>query len=223
MFNLSPATFYSLACALGPCLLMLFLHKQSPRPRHRLWILLFCCYLWQVYSVTGIGGLEDIFLQAQIFRDLGIHNLSDLIHALTHANGQTILRTHVNLIPFQGFSSVQFTLNMIMTVPLGFLLPFIWYNYRYWLRTVCTGAAFSLLIESSQLLTNRTCDINDLIANTLGAALGFLLWWFVRQLFGARLRTPQTEPHQPILFIALSFAGLFFLYHPLSPFLVPYL
>ena len=49
-------------------------------------------------------------------------------------------------------------------------------DWRRFSRAVLAGAGFSLLIECSQLLTNRACDIDDLIANTLGAALGYALW-----------------------------------------------
>lgn len=71
-------------------------------------------------------------------------------------------------------------LNILLLVPFGFGLPFI-----SRLRTkgiVLAGALFSLAIEFLQLFTGwmagttfRIADINDVIFNTLGAAVGAIL------------------------------------------------
>lgn len=219
MFNVNLATPYSLACALVPCAVYLCLHRRTGTLAPRLWAFVFCVYLWQVYELTGAGGLSDIFLQLRIFRDLGIHDLASLMAALSDPNGATVFRSTLNLVPLTQLST-NFLLNIAMTVPLGFLLPFIWRSWRRPLATILTGAGFSLLIECSQLLTSRACDIDDLIANTLGAALGYGCWWFLAQLacthqsIGARLRGASDHPHEALTLIVLSFAGMFFLYHP---------
>ncbi len=66
-------------------------------------------------------------------------------------------------------------LNVILFLPFGFLLPVIWERFRTIIPTVLAGLLFSLTIELSQLFTFRATDINDLIGNTLGTVLGFLL------------------------------------------------
>ncbi|WP_053913333.1 VanZ family protein [Streptomyces sp. TP-A0875] len=70
--------------------------------------------------------------------------------------------------------------NIIMFLPLGFLLPLL--RPRISLRrTVLVSAIASLSIESLQLLqyiafaNGRAVDINDVIANTLGGLLGYAL------------------------------------------------
>ena len=213
MFNWTFASLYSLACALVPCILLLVMRRQTAPWTHHLWALLFCCYLWMVYDVTGAGGLSDIFLQLNIFRELGIHSFSDLYHALHDPQGATVFRTHISLIPLQNLTS-GFWLNILMTLPLGFLLPFLYRSWRRFSWTVCCGAGFSLLIECSQLLTNRACDVDDLIANTLGAACGYAIWWYMSQLFGTRLRQTPAGRREPLFLILASFAGMFCLYHP---------
>jgi len=72
--------------------------------------------------------------------------------------------------------------NVALFFPLGFLLPLLapWFDRR---RTVVAGLALSLAIELSQLAFPgvRRPDVNDLLANTLGAALGFLAYrWAAR-------------------------------------------
>ncbi|WP_240135955.1 VanZ family protein [Streptomyces sp. MUM 178J] len=69
--------------------------------------------------------------------------------------------------------------NVIMFIPLGFLLPLLSRRYNTCGRTVVTCALISLGIELTQLLqyiaftTGRAVDVNDLIANTAGGLAGY--------------------------------------------------
>lgn len=72
-------------------------------------------------------------------------------------------------------------LNILLFVPFGFGLPFI-SSYRF-KKVVILGMSVSLLIEFLQWFTGwltgvtfRVADINDLIFNTLGAAIGYLMF-----------------------------------------------
>ncbi|MBC6462799.1 VanZ family protein [Actinomadura sp. HBU206391] len=68
--------------------------------------------------------------------------------------------------------------NVIMFVPLGFLLPLLSHGCTLG-RTAVTCALVSLGIELTQMLqyialgNGRAVDIDDLIANTLGGLLGY--------------------------------------------------
>ena len=64
--------------------------------------------------------------------------------------------------------------NIIMLLPIGFCVPYLWHTSGK--TTVALGAAFSLAIELCQLATPRHSDVDDLILNTLGVFLGFLLF-----------------------------------------------
>ena len=67
-------------------------------------------------------------------------------------------------------------LNVAMFVPLGFLLPILWKIFRKWYVMAPAGFAVSLGIELFQLATGRgICDVDDLLANTLGALIGYFL------------------------------------------------
>lgn len=74
-------------------------------------------------------------------------------------------------------------LNIILFVPLGMLLPFLWVRYHTLRKTVIFGFCMSLAIELLQMLTYRATDINDIIANTAGALLGYLLFRVISQCF----------------------------------------
>jgi glycopeptide antibiotics resistance protein len=76
--------------------------------------------------------------------------------------------------------------NVVLFVPLGFLLPAALRSlHRAW-PTLLVAAALSVLIETTQaILPEHATDVDDVILNTTGAALGFfafsLIAWTVRQ------------------------------------------
>jgi glycopeptide antibiotics resistance protein len=68
--------------------------------------------------------------------------------------------------------------NVVLFLPLGFLLPMLAPRLgRFW-PTVGAGFALSAAIELSQVAFPgiRRADVNDVLTNTLGAALGYLLY-----------------------------------------------
>ena len=103
-------------------------------------------------------------------------------------NGQTVGK-EMNLIPFITLAPQDLKtslLNILLLIPFGFGLPFIT-NYRM-KKIVVIGALFSIVIELLQLITGfmakmtfRVADINDVIFNTVGVAIGYILFiGFVR-------------------------------------------
>jgi len=111
------------------------------------------------------------------------HFMPDLI-----LNGQTVGKD-MNLIPFITLTRQDVKtslLNILLLIPFGFGLPFIT-NYRM-KKIVVIGALFSIVIEFMQLITGfmakitfRIADINDVIFNTVGVAIGYILFiGFVR-------------------------------------------
>lgn len=65
--------------------------------------------------------------------------------------------------------------NIALLVPLGFLLPLIWAYFGTAKRTILFGFCLSLSIELIQLIAGGVTSVDDLLLNTLGAALGFAL------------------------------------------------
>ena len=62
-------------------------------------------------------------------------------------------------------------------LPLGFILPVMHRNMkRFWLVTFL-GFALSLTVETIQLVCKVGCfDVDDLLLNTIGSALGYVLF-----------------------------------------------
>ena len=87
----------------------------------------------------------------------------------------------VNLIPFTDEKNLRFFLqvglNAVLFLPFGFLLPVLWRKCRSWKSTVAAGFLTSLGIEILQLFCYRATDVDDLIMNTLGTFLGYIIAW----------------------------------------------
>ena len=73
--------------------------------------------------------------------------------------------------------------NIGMFVPTGIILPILYKGVdRLW-KAVAIGFSMSLTIEVSQLLFyERTSDVDDLILNTIGVAIGFLTCILVKEI-----------------------------------------
>ena len=67
--------------------------------------------------------------------------------------------------------------NIILFVPLGFILPIKFKRINNCVRDVLVGFIFSVFVELTQLiLPFRQTDIDDVILNTLGTAVGYVLY-----------------------------------------------
>ena len=67
--------------------------------------------------------------------------------------------------------------NIGMFIPLGFFLPMLWKSLRKWWKTWLATLGIMLIVELAQLFTLRgTFDVDDLILNLLGAAVGYVIW-----------------------------------------------
>jgi glycopeptide antibiotics resistance protein len=78
--------------------------------------------------------------------------------------------------------------NVLLFVPLGFLLPLLLPRMgRPW-RVLAAGGGVSLLVELAQLPMPgvRRADVNDLLMNVAGTAVGWLLYTLASRAGGRR-------------------------------------
>ncbi len=106
------------------------------------------------------------------------------------AYGQTVW-TNMNLVPLVGLGYrdlMTSLLNVLLFIPFGFGLPFV--THMRFRSVIIAAAFFSIVLEILQLLSSlvagrtfRVVDINDVIFNTLGVAIGYVLFvGFIRVL-----------------------------------------
>lgn len=132
---------------------------------------IFALLLSMMFSVTGTGGMDNI-----------IYNM--------RTSGHLIQSLDYNVIPLTNTDLTGLVLNVILFVPFGIILPVLWRpcSGKF---VVQAGFFLSAAIELSQLFNWRSTDINDLITNTLGACLGYVLY---KQLF---YRIPWFQANDP--------------------------
>ena len=101
----------------------------------------------------------------------------------------------INLIPFSSVGSMLATLwenprldvlwvviynlggNIVMFLPLGFLLPELWQRCQQFWRCIGAVALIMTCVELVQLFTLRGfCETDDVMLNVLGGAIGFGIW-----------------------------------------------
>ena len=82
----------------------------------------------------------------------------------------------LGLTPWEGYDLIEFTANIALFVPLGVLL-LVWWRRGGWLHATVVAFATSLTIEVLQQLLRpeRYASASDVVANTLGGAVGGLL------------------------------------------------
>ena len=82
--------------------------------------------------------------------------------------------------------------NVIGFLPFGFILPVILDKMRSGWLIVLAGFGLSVTVEVIQLITKVGCfDVDDMILNTAGAALGYLLFFICdhlrRKIYGKKI------------------------------------
>ena len=84
--------------------------------------------------------------------------------------------------------------NVGMFIPSGILLPILYKRLHSFWRVLAAGAIMSLCIELLQLpFAVRASDVDDLILNTLGVAIGYGICNGVRRLIRRRTATADTD------------------------------
>ena len=91
--------------------------------------------------------------------------------------------TNRKQIGFEGFV-VNILGNVLAFAPFGFLLPLLDKKYRGFFHTTLLSLFFSLSVEIIQMLLKvGIFDVDDLLLNTLGGILGYLIFVVVNLVY----------------------------------------
>ncbi|MCM0650156.1 VanZ family protein [Clostridium swellfunianum] len=72
--------------------------------------------------------------------------------------------------------------NLILLLPLGILIPILWSRFNSAVKTVFVSFCLSLSIEVLQLISfyignaGRAFDVDDILLNTIGAYIGYIIY-----------------------------------------------
>lgn len=109
---------------------------------------------------------------------------------------------------------MTYILNIIMFMPLGFLLPAYLGKFQKCKKSSIDGILMSLAIEICQLFNIRTTDIDDLLMNTLGALVGYCCWKVFSLIFrNAGTKCVEMKKSEPVIYMFGGILGLFLLYN----------
>ena len=169
---------------------------------------------WQHYL---FGYFLILYLVISLKDIVGFPTLSDLERKVML--GVPIFDPVLNFIPLSSGIEISTILNIIFFMPFGFLLPTLWNKFRKFIPTVFAGFIFSLIIEVGQLFTIRATDVDDLIMNTLGTILGFILFKILSIIFKKLSNKTMVEAYNkkdsiikygPYLYIGIAVISVFF-------------
>ncbi len=94
----------------------------------------------------------------------------------------------IRVMGFTRYVIVNIFGNILMFMPIGFLIPLAFPKQRHLWSMALWGLITSLLIEFTQLFIIRGTDIDDVILNTLGAILGYVVFRVFYLCFKKRIK-----------------------------------
>ena len=126
--------------------------------------------------------LIDGHVQPLVFEPTAVFplrvNLVPLVHLFEYDNVRDIIWNVIG--------------NAAMFIPTGIVLPIVGRHKSFW-KVVAAGAFISLCIEILQLpFTSRASDVDDIILNTLGVAVGYGIYSVFKRVF----HHCGAKPHQ---------------------------
>ena len=140
--------------------------------RHRGWaVVLFACYLILLLYFLFFSELMGRTPEQTCYR----YNLIPFREILRFIRYRHVVGFHAFFINVIG--------NIIAFMPMGFFLPAVTGKKLNGIQILLLSFLFSLSVETVQLLTRLGCfDVDDLILNTLGGFLGYLVYRILRLL-----------------------------------------
>jgi len=142
--------------------------KKETHFGHEFWLTVFAFYVFLLFALTVFRDGYFIW-QFKFFlhRPLSQINIIPLVETFKLAKGQSLVDFFYNLYG-----------NIVWFVPMGVFIPALTRKHLGFIRVVLIGALISTSIETLQFVLNTgVTDIDDVIFNTLGAAVGYLLYF----------------------------------------------
>ncbi len=141
--------------------------------RRRLWIVVFVAYL--VLLIYFLFFAEEMGRTADM-REGYTYNLELFKEIRRFIVYSDILGTRAVVLNIFG--------NIAAFMPFGILLPMIWKKLDKWYTVLVLSLALSLTVEVVQLVTKvGSFDVDDLLLNTVGGILGFLVYRIIRGVY----------------------------------------
>lgn len=164
---------------IGIILLINARHKNKSRTYlYNTGVMLFSLFMVFIFYLTGISPMSGFHLDIRM-DEISLVPFAGIIGIL---QGGITTHTIINILG-----------NIIMFVPIGFLVPLLCAKIDSYKRIMIFGFGTSLLIELTQLFLIRGTDIDDLMLNTIGAMLGYWIFIAFKKIFSVFTEMVITE------------------------------
>lgn len=148
-------------------------------------------YILIFYKRWKVSGRDTLFINTMMYVYLSFvlyFTLMPIVTSLPFMFNHPY--TPMNLVPFidvslgRGDFIRQVGLNVIMTIPFGFLFPLTKKENTNFFKTIIFCFLLSFIIEVLQPLINgfRSSDITDIITNITGGVIGYLFYIIFKPL-----------------------------------------
>ncbi|WP_213485501.1 VanZ family protein [Thermobacillus xylanilyticus] len=163
---------------------------------------------WICFALYAFVVLYKLLIQRMIVRmELAAYGVewNHYFFALPDEGFLQVLKLNANFIPFRNTMEyltgadrynmsiiIDNTLgNVLIFLPLGFFLPLLFRRYGKLSKIIVDSMVISFAIEALQIgLRIGQFDIDDVILNTFGSVLGFLIFIIVKHLFALFKKSP---------------------------------
>ena len=157
--------------------------------------------VWMIFRVNYYKKNKPINRIREIFINLFFIYFLILVNLTLFKYGDLMIdfdnRFYINYIPLvetikmfnNNFTDIHTALynvigNILLFIPLGFGIPLFFNKKNKLFKIILYGFTASLFIESIQIFTpNNFTDIDDIIFNTFGSVLGFLIFNIIYMIF----------------------------------------
>ncbi|MFA1508677.1 VanZ family protein [Priestia aryabhattai] len=122
---------------------------------------------WNAGIVTDTG---EPFFDIYFTNELSHVNIMPF-----HTLYEYFFQTNTNVDEWNSVSLLNLTANVMLFLPLGFFVSLIWRKYHSFKRVMILGLSVTCLIEFIQYFIGRSSDIDDVLLNTFGTVIGYVV------------------------------------------------
>jgi len=99
-----------------------------------------------------------------------------------HTLYEYFFQTNTNVDEWNSVSLLNLTANIMLFSPLGFFAALIWKKYHSVKKVITLGLSVTCLIEFIQYFIGRSSDIDDILLNTFGTVIGYVVLLIIQYL-----------------------------------------
>lgn len=130
---------------------------------------------WSMGIITDTG---------EFYFDLYLSNSIATLNLIPfHTLSQYFFESNANVDSWHSVSLLNVTANMFLFSPLGFFIPLLWKRWSSLKKIFFFGFSTTCIIEFIQYFIGRSSDIDDVILNTIGVLIGYLIFLLCKKIF----------------------------------------